>query len=397
MKGELIPLLFLVLLVAGVLLGYVFYNIFYGTKYEKRVFEREMLDIMRNEIEGLKGYLRQALIYSAHQSLSELAASGGLTGHDGEAEVWICNAPNTFPPSLSRECLEKYTLYYLNIYLGNYSILDLPLRLTKKEFSSCEYQVDSDEVLYPSGTYDPYYDEGNFWVNVSGGIATVSGKGAIISTNLSISEYITKNRFWYLWRIFYEWAKNDVFSPCVCSRIGCACSSASFGEICTSCKDDAEYCADLALKDLQKRFNKSEVECTKNYICCAQGIGPLSCNFSGICITWNNELCIDSCKHKCKDPPRVRSKLNRSFFQSPPPTFNFPIMKEGNETNETCPAWIEARFATMYEFTCEDKKYYVPSDDGPVPLRFTVRALASWRAPGLCPTNSTICCNQTST
>jgi len=384
MKAQLIPFIFLILLIGGVLLGYIFYNTFYGTKYEESVYERNILDIIRNEMEGLKGYSKQALIYS-------------------------------------RECLEKYTLYYLNVYFGNYSILELPVQLTKKNFSSCEYQVDPDEVLNPPSVYDPYYDEGNFWVNVSGAMAAISGKSAAMAANISTNEYITRNRFWYLWRIFYEWAQDDIYSPCVCSRIGCACSSGSGEEACTSCKDDSEYCADKALNDLQRRFNESEVKCyrTDPYVCCAQGIGPISCVPKNICFSWQNSLCISTCKHECKPPPPV-GPLCPVTSLSPTATYykyykddissniSLPkaICQRHNNSNRSleidyvydsynsnsCPAWIEARFATSHEFTCIDNKYHVPSEKGPVPLIFRVRAIAFWRAPDFCPTTSPLCC-----
>ncbi|MHA1865394.1 MAG: hypothetical protein ACTSWZ_02715, partial [Candidatus Heimdallarchaeaceae archaeon] len=65
-KGQLIPFVFIILLVAGVLIGYVFYNMFYGTSYQIQVFRMSMIDVIRNLIESFKNYLRLSLTYSSH-------------------------------------------------------------------------------------------------------------------------------------------------------------------------------------------------------------------------------------------------------------------------------------------------------------------------------------------
>ena len=404
MKAQLLPLIFLILLIGGVLLSYFFYNAFYGTKYEESISERYTVDTLRNEIERLKGYSKQANIYSAHQALREHACLGGQIG----AQEWICNGPNNFPVEDSVECLEDYTLYYANVYLGNYSVLDTPITLIKKNFSSCEYDVDPEEVLNPPGVYDPkYYDEGNFWVNITDALVSVSGGNAVVNDDLDIDEFITRNRYWYLFRIFHEWAEDDVYSPCVCANVGCACGASSGVEECTGpCIAASERCAELALKDLQRRFNKTEVECvrTKPYLCCTQGIGP-ACLPPSNCLPWPNP-CSSSCKHECIPPPptgpicpapniilqgyynKIKKYMEKFDLNLNP----LPVVMAEPPPDCVCDYWYEARFATSHQFVCTDNYFHVPSDKGPVPMIFRVSAIAFWRDQDACKTTNPCIC-----
>jgi len=393
MKAQLLPLIFLILLIGGILLSYFFYNTFYGTKYEESISERYAVDTLRNELERLKGYSKQANIYSAHQALREHACLGGQIG----AQEWICNGPNNFPVEDSIECLEDYTLYYANVYLGNYAVLDTPITLIKKNFSSCEYDVDPDEVLNPSRVYDPYYDEGNFWVNITEAMISVSGGGATVNDDMNIDEYITRNRYWYLFRTFHEWAEDDVYSPCVCALLGCACSARSGQEECTGpCIAASERCAEIALEDLQRRFNETEVECirTKPYLCCSQGIGPI-CGQPCGCQAWSNP-CSSACEHECIPPPPTSSicpapnvvlqgyynQINEYLGNINLNLNIFPVVHAQNR----CLCHYEARFATSHQFICTDNYYHVPSNKGPVPMIFRVGAIAFWRDPCRCCT-----------
>ena len=54
MKSQLIPIAFAVFVVALSLLGFVFFNLFYGKKYETYVFELNVIDKIRNVLERRK-------------------------------------------------------------------------------------------------------------------------------------------------------------------------------------------------------------------------------------------------------------------------------------------------------------------------------------------------------
>ena len=93
MKSQIIPISFLLLSVGLIIIGFIFYNVFYGKKYEQGILEIKILDAARNVIENAKNYLKLSLVYSSLQAMREQAASGGSVG----AGPWICNGPTPLP------------------------------------------------------------------------------------------------------------------------------------------------------------------------------------------------------------------------------------------------------------------------------------------------------------
>jgi hypothetical protein len=359
MKSQIIPISFLILSVSLILLGYLFYNLFYGTKYESYVFQVNILDAMRNVIESLKNYLQLSLVYSSHQALREHAFAGGMM----PAGTWICNGPS--PPSVedSKACLEKYTTYYFNIYFGFYNT-SLPVTLTKVNFDSCKYGIDE------NGALDGKYDEGYFWINCSKGKVSVSSKEAETYEELETDYYITKNRYWFMFRIFYEWAMANVYGSCICS-------------CCLSCGDEscAQQCAKLAYEDLQNRFNRygNEVKCKEpEKICLDHQFGGISCERGNECLDWEDSQC-KCIGHFC-EAPKQEWKTSYSPYTKNSSMINKYIMF----SDKICEYWVENRLAATHVFTCEDHKYYIPSKKGPVPLTFTVHATAKFRCPDVC-------------
>lgn len=387
MRGELIPMVFIVLLAAASLLGFIFYNIFYGTKYQIQVFHIRTMDVIRNVLEDFKNYIHLALTYSSHQSLREHACKGGIIRVEDRRVIvapWICNSPNPVSVDSSKNCLGRYTRYYLNIYLGEFNT-SLPLRLLKTNFSECIYDV--------NGVLSGKYDDGNFLVNCFESRIEIFGKDINLYEKVNTSDFISRTRYWYLFRIFTEWAMDNVYAPCVCSKIGCACSASSGEETCSpTCLAEVEDCAQKALEDLQRRFDKY-VKCEKRRICCTQGRGP-SCLPPSPCLAWNNRLCSIHCENKCFEPPAPEKicQLQFSSYQSYEETPNLQgyldqssdSSQEGSSLECFCVYWYEARLAAAYEFRCTDYKYYVPTSRGPVPLTFAVSAYAFWRDQDVC-------------
>jgi len=388
-KGQVIPIAFLLLSVALIILFHIFYNVYYGTKYEKFVFGVKIVDTARNLLETFKSYLKLALNYASHQSLREHACVGGtIEVRDGRVIVapWICNGPTPVPPELSKDCLAIYTNYYLNVYKEKFNT-SLPLILLSSDFKNCSYDVK--DIM--SGEYD----EGNFSVKCSFSSTSVLGKNVTLTIHEEISTqaFITRNRYWYLFRIFTEWARDDVFSPCICSKIGCACSASSEAEECSSdCLKEVEECAKKALEDLQRRFDEY-VECKKERICCAQGRGP-ACLPPSPCLSWENMMCSADCEHNCDHPPKKvcppksatsvyhSSSLLSNYLTNPSTILRF--QERYSNLQCKCLYWHEARLAAAYKFECKDYKYFVPSSKGPIPLTFSVSAYAFWRDPDVC-------------
>jgi len=380
MKSQIIPISFLLLSVGLIIIGFIFYNVFYGKKYEQGILEIKILDAARNVIENAKNYLKLSLVYSSLQAMREQAASGGSVG----AGPWICNRPNPLPIEISKECLQNYTKYYLTIYGSKFNTT-LPLNIYLKDFSSLIYQLDELGVL------NGLYDEGNFTVNASDARISVTKDELRVSEDFNISELITKNRFWYMFRIFTEWANEDPFSPCICANLGCACSSESEEEECTNCTKYADSCAEYALKALQKKFDEY-VKCEKENICCRQGIGPACLESTG-CVPWINK-CAKSCEHNCISP-YFNASYTSSYSPFYTPTFspNRKISFEDSNQEKKCKEYDckayygrEARFSAAYIFTCKDYKYYISSPNGPKPLTFSVSVYAYFRDQDRCKT-----------
>jgi hypothetical protein len=380
-KGQLIPIVFIVFVVFIVAIGFILFNIFYGKEYEEKVFEIRTLDLIRNLIEDLRNYLKLSLTYSSQQALRENAGSGGSIG----AGAWICNGPNPLPPDLSKKCLEKYTNYYLNIYLGNFTTA-LPLKIIAKNFESVSYGVDLNKVLQPSP-----FDEGNFWVNSSKIDVIVSSKDKQLVEQMNITEFVTKNRFWYMLRIFTEWTNEDPLSDCICANIGCACGSTSEMESCSiKCMKAAESCSNIALIKLQKKFDQY-VKCEKAIGCCRQGKGddcqkprPFPCE------GWPG--CSLKCEHSCTESTFRISYSQQEYKEISQLSSPFQIqsyqlsggLKFSSSLNCKAEYWYEARFGASFSFTCRDYKYYVSSPKGPQPLTFSVLAFASFRDRDAC-------------
>ena len=404
MKSQIIPISFLLLSVSLIIIGFVFYNVFYGRKYEERVFKIKILDAARNIIENAKSYLKLSLVYSSLRAMREQAMAGGSLG----AGPWICNGPNPLPVSISKRCLENYTKYYLTIYAGKFNTT-LPLSVYIKNFSSLIYQIEDLDVL------KGIYDEGNFTILAEDGVVNVVSKDIKILENLNISEVITKNRFWYMFRIFTEWASEDPFSPCICSNLDCACSSTYEEEECSSCLSSTDLCAKYALKKLQSMFDEYVV-CKVENVCCMQGRGSSCLEPSG-CIGWSNKRCSKKCEHSCTFYENLYyHSENESFYQTLgceppyctttttiiPSTTTPPTTTTTMVTTTTIPPtttteskecivydcnsyyWYEARLSVAYTFTCKDYKYYISSPKGPAPLTFSVTAYTSFRDQDRC-------------
>lgn len=355
---SLIPVAFVVLATAVALTSYVFYNIYYGGRYEYMIFEQSKFDIIRNEIEKIKGFSKQSLIYSAHLTTDEHARSAGLMSD--RLRAWICNGPN--PPSFdeTKACLEKYTKYYVNDYYTNYTI-ELPISMSKSEFTNCEYDLNKSEV------FEGKYDEG-FNVILDGTRVTFTSQDLLISDAIRLNERIDNNRYWYMFRIFYEWAQENVYGECICE-----CTSKCRGCGC------AESCARKALMDLQSRFDEY-VTCEVGKVCCHREIGVEEPSEATDCLEWEQEECLATCDVKCGE------------FEIPSFSGEYEIKEEyrfsgSDEDRAPCEFVIvnqPNKLASVHTFWCKDEKYFVPGGEGPHPLVFQVNAFAAYKDLDAC-------------
>jgi len=368
MKSQLIPSIFIVLLVSSVILGFTLYNIIYGKKYRLQLFEIKTIDVARNLMESFKSFTSLSFVYSIDQALREAGENGGSYG----SAPWICNGPNPMPAELSKGCMENYTKHYLNVYFEKFNT-SLPLKIVKiSNFTQVIYQINIPEV------YSGKYDEGGFLVNASGASVEIVSENLKMLENFNISQNVTRNRYWYLFRKFTDWANSDPLTSCICSNIGCACSSASERESCSSCSANVLDCGEAALEKLQNEFDKN-VECSYQLGCCEQGYGP-ECLPEDGCLTWITTNCKKSCEHTCTQLFTSFSSFNSFASKS----LSNPLVLDPPTTNCKAEYWYEARLSVSYIFTCKDKKYYVSSPQGPEPLTFSVTAYVYLRAPKAC-------------
>lgn len=436
-KGiSLSPFVFIILAVSLGVIFWSLYNTYFGSKYQEMIFKEFKVDTIRNEIERLKTFLKTSLIYSSHQALREHASSGGVKQPPGTGAVgWICNSPN--PPSVGKvkTCLENYTKFFENVYYNNYSIT-LPLNLNKKKYGNCTYNITKGKVFRGK------YDEGNINVLLKKGKVSFSTKNIQIRDLLNLNERIDKNRFWYLYRIFYEWAQKNVYGKGICE-----CTLACKGCSC------AEEVAQKALEDLQERFDKY-VKCDKTCECCYGCRGnptpcqvgwatcsKISCDQKEKCFPWKQDVCAWPCNQPCAKPGEVYpggavpfkiekeieteegvkevcccekscSKVENPEEECsllPQATCNEigticpgkcgkskalmpsePLEPRGEKPekttckDKTCKVYEENKLSAVYIYTCRDKKYKVPSPTGPEPLIFQVKAWASYVTPDRC-------------
>ena len=368
MKGQLMPLVFFVLVIFGVIVGYVFFNTFYGTKYERELFDVRVLSLIDNVIQAFKGYLSVSLDYSNQQALRESACLGGLISVQPWA--WICYGKyNPLLPEVSIACQEVFTQYYLNVYANNFSV-QLPLASTINNYTTTNIEVN------PSQVYTGTYDEANFWVRSYDSSVTMTGKTEQSQENLSTSDFITRNRFWYMFRIYDDWARENYYGKCLCG--------ATKG--CGDCVDK-EKCADEALKRLQQRFDEF-VTCRrdKSTSCCIQDEGP-PCGESTSCQVWD-AMCHARCDDPCLEPPLDYSACIPSGIvftagfgeNTPQNSVSKPGVISFSSHLDGCYSiiWNEWRLAGQDVYTCKDSKYFVPSPKGPIPLEFRGIAHGTW-------------------
>ncbi|MEM5814966.1 MAG: hypothetical protein QXD89_00545 [Candidatus Aenigmatarchaeota archaeon] len=367
MKTQLIPFSIIILSASLMLLFYIFFNIYYGKQYEKYSLEIKIIDKFRNIIEIAKSYLTLSLTYSSHQAMREHACIGGIT----KAGEWICNGPNPVPIEKSKECLEEYTKSYLNIY---FELLEtsLPLNIIKINFSECKYGITPPEVLIGK------YDEGYFWVNCSGGKILLSTENVKQTEKLEINQVISKNRFWYIFRILTEWANEDVYSPCICE-----CTSSCAGCEC------AEKCAKMAFDDLIKRFDEFVI-CEMKKICCERTIGE-SCLSPSPCLPWTEDNpCPLNCLHECVMLSEGKICSLEVLEKSMLPDLNTYLSSLNNriffssEKQCYCLVWRENKLSSHYEIKCEDHKYYIPTSKGPMPLIFKISMGSAFKDQDAC-------------
>jgi hypothetical protein len=278
-------------------------SVFSSVSQQERMIEKLKLLKLSSYLDFLKGFSREALLLSSHAAIQRVASTGGEINELNEPKNWICG--EDVSPELDdvKYVLSEETKKYLNQYLEKLKIKDLPsINLTN--FTFVDYDVNLESVS--GGKNDEKFNVSGYGSEIN-----ITLEGNSVASENDVYEEIAQVRFWYMYRIFKEWAATTALSSCVQNCCG---------DICSDFKSCAESCINIGLRELQNLFDEN-VECTSSLKCCYTE--------SGEC---NNAL---------------------------------------QECMECTTGQIEARAAIEAQFSCKDRKYLL-SVEGDRHLVFSV-------------------------
>ncbi|MGC9310121.1 MAG: hypothetical protein ACP5E4_00160 [Candidatus Aenigmatarchaeota archaeon] len=344
---SIMPFVFIILLAVIAIIAWGRYGGGPGGSYLMELSDAKSVNLVKGEIESAKRFSKHGLLYASDQAIGEHALGGGINS-GGTVKSWVCNTAD--PPVFGeiKACLEKSALEYANSYLSSFSS-GPRMEDEFTPFESVSYEVTEADVL--SGKYD----EGGYMISAQGGKISVSSEGMKASDGISINEEAGKNRFWYLYRIFYEWSAEGIFPE---KSLECA-------GICLGC-ECIEHAAEDALEALRGKFDE-DVSCGMKRVCCTRGPSRLTGLLNGAEF-WDQSECIASCSVSCGT---YSGAIDKEPFQNVPQTY------AGDGVSDS-------KIAAVYEFSCTDKKYFVAGSEGPEALIFKVLASVSYDDFGAC-------------
>jgi hypothetical protein len=345
-------------------------NIFSRTASEKRMISRTELSKLSTYLDFFKGFSRAALLFSVHAGTKTVAGFGGEISKSGLPRNWICNFDVSPSVDEVRYFLSNQTLEYLNRYVPNMKIEDLP-QINVSNFTCVDFDVNN--AVF-SGAYDEAFN-----VSALGSEINVSLQENMVSSKNEIYEEIEKVRFWYMYRKFKEWASSTRFRDYVASCEPILCQKYTCNYFDFACSDDAdlEGCVNNAvqnaLKELNSIFNDKYVKCKATLTCC--NAVAMKCQQPPPC-----EKCCACEKEEagelCGKKYVQTSSSKFSYTQSDNP---YKISFSGTG----CSYWQGNRLDVEADFSCTDEKYLL-SVPGDRKLTFTVHATANIVVPNDC-------------
>ncbi len=351
MKSQIYQILSIIFGVIILTLSYFLIFLNFSKKVES-VLEERKVDIINNVRLAISSYLNLALYYSASQNLRS------------ESHAWIHNGFNPLEFNYLKSCKENLTKFYLNVYASKFYI-ELPLNINISKIENCFWDLTEQDVF--SGKHD----EGYFYVNCSNTTIKIYTNDTMLIDEIQIKEFISNNRYWYLYRKIYEWAQEngDKFAQCVCSKVA-SCQD------CTNIKD----CYSGLLDSLKEKFKDDKyVECREqSEPCCYHEFGE-PCEEGKMCIGWTKKRCYFPKEWKCPLLSNIQYSLEnkKQIFSE--------TLYQSQKTDK-CYAyyWYENRMETSSVYVCEDRKYYESSPKGPDKVVFAISIWSGWRFPEAC-------------
>lgn len=321
------------------LLSYFFLNVNFS-KFAEKFFEIKKIDIFENIKNIISSYSKLSLYYSATYNLR------------GESHTWIFNGFNPLEFEFLKSCKENITRDLFNTYLSKFYI-SLPLNININFTQKCQWNLKEEDVFFGK------HDEGNFSLNCSEVEIIIFTNDTILLDKIEPENFITNNRYWYLYRKIYEWAREngDEFASCVCSLVSS----------CADCKS-IDICYQNLFESLKEKFKDDEyVICRKTKPCCYRELGEPCIDLDG-CHFWTKNICYLDPNYEC---PSIGSYFEKTF----------PITRVSSSNvfiYLTC-LWIENRMETSVIYECSEHKYYESTPSGPDKLIFTIGVFAGWK------------------
>jgi hypothetical protein len=270
-------------------------NIFSSFSFQQRSLTKIQHTKITDYLDVFKGFSKDIALLSSHAAAKEVAGSGGDDGRGGEARSWICNDDRK-PPTVDevRYFLGESTKNFLNNYISKLWVEDLP-DIYFSNFTCSNVNVNELEVN--SGLNDE-----NYYVNNFGSFIEINLKNETANSTNDVSIQVSQVRFWYLYRIFKQWAETTSYPDDVMNCINEGnVPYGGTGEWCDSnapaaFRNCVEEAANKAAKNLENLFSDPYVKCRYVIGCICIGISP-DCNVQYPCANCNrveaDQLCIE--------------------------------------------------------------------------------------------------------
>ncbi|OGI15087.1 hypothetical protein A3K63_03840 [Candidatus Micrarchaeota archaeon RBG_16_49_10] len=317
---------------------------------------REVFSLMMSKVTGkmdtLRGFFKDALTLSGY-------AASDIVGND-ENKTFYCNGPSVPSENEMRVMLSDQSVEILNAYKNNLKFNDPLLTVKIKDFTCVDIPNDG---RVKSGQYD----EG-FNINAYGSDIQVIREENVINGSNDVFEYVTDDRFWFLYRKISYWVDNNggfIYSHmCNClDNLDCTSKNACDSGQCPvfgSCVEDAFK---IYANSLKKYINDQYVTCSGVPNCCATEKGPscqpdprTSCDLLDYgecfdCKNYSSELCID--------------KIS------------------AQTCGGVCSYWESGKASVNGLITCRDEKYQLSVPGKDRHLEFTIEIVSSLEKNGI--------------
>jgi hypothetical protein len=367
-------LLIIAVLVCIFIIGWLV-TFFLSVSFSKRILEETLLAKVSKYLDYIKGFSRSSLLLAIHSATKQVASQGGQTSTSGEVRNWICNADISPDLEVVKFFLSEETKKYVNSYLENLKIKDLPT-IILKNFTCIDYDVNG-EIFF--GKYDEKFNTSGFGSKIN-----IFLKDNNVSSSNELYMEIGQDRFWFMYRKFKEWVPQasqllvDGLCQCLSEICNCPNSPSYLGE-CEACgytcpgfQSCLESLSAQVNKILNDSFNDPYINCKWFLKGCYHELEPCS---GSVCQDWAEAPKCRACNYEKAD------ELCSKFLTFLPSTSSFQSFQLANLECEKlkCKYWAETKGSFEVQFSCTDYKYLL-SVSGDRHLTFSVGAMAKMKA-----------------